>query len=109
MVTFAEYLQAVADTWDEVTDWRLGQTFYNVLADERFDLSQLAQHKSCDPFYEDKNIPDFLVCVQANWDQGSIPSCCCHPTKDTGGYVIADLACSVHGVNGTSPGDWRQP
>lgn len=35
------------------------------------------------------------------------PACSCPRFKDTGGYRIADLACPVHGVNGTDPGDGR--
>jgi hypothetical protein len=32
-------------------------------------------------------------------------TCICPRFKDTGGFRIADLACPVHGVDGTDPGD----
>ncbi len=33
------------------------------------------------------------------------PKCICTRFSDTGGFRIADLACPIHGVNGTDPGD----
>jgi hypothetical protein len=33
------------------------------------------------------------------------PVCTCPRFNDTGGFRIADLACPVHGVDGTDPGD----
>lgn len=32
-------------------------------------------------------------------------ACICAKFKDTDGYQIADLACPIHGVDGTDPGD----
>lgn len=36
---------------------------------------------------------------------GRIKRCICPRFTDTGGFRIADLACPVHGVDGTEPGD----
>jgi hypothetical protein len=37
------------------------------------------------------------------------PACICPRFRDTGGFRIADLACPVHGVGGTEPGDGYWP
>ena len=34
--------------------------------------------------------------------------CICVKFKDTGGFQIADLTCPIHGIDGTSPGDWQE-
>ena len=35
----------------------------------------------------------------------TVTTCICPRLTDTGGYRVADLACPVHGVDGTEPGD----
>jgi hypothetical protein len=35
--------------------------------------------------------------------------CICTVFRDTGGFRIADLACPVHGIKGTDPGDGYWP
>lgn len=38
-------------------------------------------------------------------DDEATPSCICPRFTDTGGFRIADLACPIHGVGGSRPGD----
>jgi hypothetical protein len=43
--------------------------------------------------------------VEATGAEGG-SECVCPKFNYTGGYRIADLACPIHGVKGTNPGDW---
>lgn len=40
--------------------WRLGQTYFNVLADEFEALAKSINNTDLDPFYKDDRIPAFL-------------------------------------------------
>lgn len=46
---------------------RLGQAFHAVLCDLRPDLVERIQGTNLDPFYNDANLPAFLVFIQTHW------------------------------------------
>lgn len=64
-MNFHEYLQYVSQTWEtNKQDWRLGQTFFNVLYVTHRELAnELRGDVNLDPFYQDERIPAFLVKV----------------------------------------------
>lgn len=67
MLTFHEYLEFVRLAYIENMDWRLGQTYFNVLAEHRQDLSEKVRTQPLDPFHNDGVIPEFLEWLQENW------------------------------------------
>ncbi|WP_332645081.1 hypothetical protein [Aeromicrobium sp.] len=65
----AEYLQIVRTVHARTTDWRLGQTYFNVLTEARPELAEKVRGSIVDPFHQDARIGDFLVFVSDNWDE----------------------------------------
>lgn len=71
-MTFQEYCDRVINIWNSNHDLRLGQTYFNVLAQYRPDLSEQVRGKfNLDPFYaestSDKRIVAFIQFVYKNW------------------------------------------
>ena len=67
----AEYLQMVHKVHARTPDWRLGQTYFNVLTQVRGDLAEKVRGSLVDPFHSDSRVGDFLVFVSDNWDEVS--------------------------------------
>jgi len=67
-MTFNEYLDSVEAALLAHPAWRQGQTYFNVLASERPDLSEQVRGTVLDPFYKagDGLVP-FLEWVSAKW------------------------------------------
>lgn len=69
MVTFSEFVVRVQAEKVLHPEWRLGQTYFNVLHAVRPDLSeQIRGDVQFDPFYQDKKINDFLGFVANRWN-----------------------------------------
>lgn len=67
-MTFNEYIVKVMAEKVANPEWRLGQTYFNVLRNERPDISeQIRGDVRYDPFYQDKRINDFLGFVAQAW------------------------------------------
>lgn len=67
VTTFAEYHDLVHKTFI-ATNWRLGQTYFNVLDTHRPDLARKVRGSyGLDPYYHDSQILAFLEFVEANW------------------------------------------
>lgn len=64
----AEYLQIVRTVNARTADWRMGQTYFNVLTEARPELAEKVRGSMVDPFNDDSRIPDFLVFLSDNWD-----------------------------------------
>lgn len=73
-LTFEEYLVMVANAKRAHPEWRLGQTYFNVLYEVRPDLSdgkQAIRASAIDPFYQDHLVAVFLVDVARRWNPGT--------------------------------------
>ena len=70
-MTFAEYLVLVAQTKNAEPEWRMGQTYFNVLFERRDDLSEEIRGGKLDPFHNDQAIPAFLSWASDQWDRAS--------------------------------------
>jgi len=72
-MTFAEYLHRVAYAKSEHPEWRMGQTYFNVLREVRPDLADGTGDAdgitgtTFDPFYDDDRIARFLTHVVEYW------------------------------------------
>jgi hypothetical protein len=66
-VTFDKYTEIVAWTDSSRPDWRLGQTYFNVLHQVRPHLAEQVRATDLDPFHTDDRIPAFLAFVESNW------------------------------------------
>lgn len=70
-MTYAEYLELAqkALSWYShgPEAWRPGQTYFNVLAQNRPDLSEQIPGTALDPFHHDNRIDVFLKWVYENW------------------------------------------
>lgn len=67
-MTFNEYIVKVMAEMVANPEWRLGQTYFNVLRAVRPDISeQIRGDVQYDPFYQDKRINDFLGFVAQAW------------------------------------------
>jgi hypothetical protein len=65
-MTFADYLREVTKQKVAHTDWRMGQTYFNVLHAHRPTIAN-NMPKTLDPFYDDALVPYFLEYVEAMW------------------------------------------
>jgi hypothetical protein len=50
------------------TEWRKGQTYFNLLYDERPDVADRVRGTAVDPFHQDEKLPVFLDVVCGLWD-----------------------------------------
>ena len=67
-MTFDEYVTAVQTTLNDFPEWRQGQTYFNVLADKRPDLSEQIRGTALDPFHKaGDSLTPFLEWVSAQW------------------------------------------
>lgn len=66
-LSFQRYIELVASTQKAEPEWRVGQTYFNVLHMYRPDLSEMVRGNDIDPFYQDKCLPGFLDFVGAYW------------------------------------------
>jgi hypothetical protein len=66
-VTFDKYVEIVAWTDSLRANWRLGQTYFNVLYRIRPHLAEQVRATDLDPFFDDNRIPSFLAFIEANW------------------------------------------
>lgn len=66
-MTFAEYLQQVNQAKLDHPQWRKGQSFFNVLAEVRPDLSEPLRGGEFDPFHRDEVIREFLQQISEKW------------------------------------------
>lgn len=51
----------------EAPEWRIGQTYFNVLARRRPDLSEQIRSGPLDPFYRNERVPEFVAFLAENW------------------------------------------
>jgi hypothetical protein len=67
---FVQYLMAVKRALDAHPEWRVGQTFFNVLYDLRPDCANAIRGTALDPFHRDRVLASFLICVEqtGDWD-----------------------------------------
>lgn len=70
-MTFADYLLLVVMTKRREPNWRMGQTYFNVLT-QRPDLSERVRGSTKDPFYRDELIPEFLAWIAEHWDDNTV-------------------------------------
>jgi hypothetical protein len=67
-MTFPEYLHVVAGRKAMEPSWRMGQTYFNVLREERPDLANKIRATAYDPFYNDELIGDCLTYLCSHWN-----------------------------------------
>jgi len=67
VMTYEEYLTRALTRRELNPTERLGQVYYNVLADVRPDLGDEVRGTSHDPFYKDEVVPAFLDWARFNW------------------------------------------
>jgi hypothetical protein len=63
VTAFAQYQRAVEVAMREPRGLRKGQTFFNVLFELEPELARRLTGKADDPFYNDGNLPGFLLLV----------------------------------------------
>lgn len=68
-MTFGEYKVAVGDALDQNRRWRAGQAAFNVLYENRPDLSERIRGGPDDPFHLHDVPPSFWEWVESNWEQ----------------------------------------
>lgn len=69
-MTFEDYLKSCANSKQNNPEWRMGQTYFNVLDAIRPDLAEgLRSTINLDPFYRDENIGEFLAYVCEHWER----------------------------------------
>ena len=57
---YVDYCRKVAITRPDFPDWRIGQTYFNVLRMLQPEIAEQFRGESIDPFYSDDRIPNFL-------------------------------------------------
>lgn len=63
-VTFNEFVVAAIKAHRNYPGNRLGQTLFNTLANVDSDLAEKLRVEGLDPYYDDRNVQDFLTRVQ---------------------------------------------
>jgi hypothetical protein len=66
-VTFVDFLRQVAIRKESHPEWRMGQTYFNVLDEVRPILAARVTGTSFDPFYDDGLIGSFLNYIAPQW------------------------------------------
>ena len=72
-ITFNEYVISVNGALriqrsdPPETQWRRGQTYFNVLHQIRPDLASRVRATRLDPFHDDRRVPEFLSWVNLHW------------------------------------------
>lgn len=67
-LTYDEFIKKVINTKNDHPEWRLGQTYFNVLWDVNRDLALDVYMGEADPFYFDNRIPAFLGAVHSYFE-----------------------------------------
>ena len=70
-MTVYEYLQKVRTVHVENPDWRLGQSYFNVLTEVRPGLAERVRGRAVDPFNFVFRIADFLAFFSDHWDEAA--------------------------------------
>ena len=60
---FSEYFKTVSSMVVEHPEWRIGQTYFNVLLDFYPNIAEEVRGTEFDPFYQDGQIEKFLAFV----------------------------------------------
>lgn len=66
-MSFQEFLNKVIHAKREHPEWRLGQTYFNVLHDCNPKLANRIRGGAVDPFYKDELVPKFIDFVHERW------------------------------------------
>lgn len=66
-MTYDDYLAEVAHQLVAHPEWRIGQTYFNVLASINPALATEVTGSLKDPFYQDAKLPGFHEFVSENW------------------------------------------
>lgn len=66
-MTYDDYLAEVRAQLRANPEWRVGQTFWNVLQEVRADLASLIHGSDLDPFYRDGRLAAFHEFVVEKW------------------------------------------
>lgn len=66
-MTFAEFL--VRAVRDHPREQRVGQWYFNLLAEARPDLAERVRGTDLDPFHRDDRLPAFLRYAVRHWDE----------------------------------------
>lgn len=69
MKTFNDYLIECIEKQKLHPEWRIGQTYFNVLYEMKPVLADQIRGGQLDPFYKHSRIDDFLYFVRGNWDE----------------------------------------
>lgn len=67
-VTYDRYLDRVHYQGLRNPNWRVGQTYFNVLSEVHPALAERVRGTLVDPFYSDSVVPEFLSHVQGLWE-----------------------------------------
>lgn len=75
-MTFAEYMVEAMMVHAAHRNWRLGQSLFNVLAEQRPELAEKVRGTTSDPFYADhfdqtlrvERYANFLLFVEKEWN-----------------------------------------
>lgn len=70
-MTFSTFVQTAETVKGRTPDWRMGQTYFNVLSQVRPDLAELVRGTELDPFYQDDRVVGFLEFVASRWDDAA--------------------------------------
>jgi hypothetical protein len=69
-ISFQGYLQIVCRWYaDQAPDWRLGQTYFEVLKEQHPTLAAELSGTPWDPYDDDRRLPFFLETVHAKWEE----------------------------------------
>jgi len=66
---FSYFQQEVKEQFAKNPNWRLGQTAFNVLYEQRPDISEQIRATDIDPFYNDSRLPKFFEKVADLWEK----------------------------------------
>lgn len=66
---YTDFVIAGYKRFNAESDWRLGQSFFNVLREVRPDLAERVRGTKVDPFYVDDKVTDFLNFVGSRWEE----------------------------------------
>lgn len=66
---YTDFVIAGYKRFNAEPDWRLGQSFFNVLREVRPDLAERVRGTKVDPFYVDDKVTDFLNFVGSRWEE----------------------------------------
>lgn len=72
MNKWIEYWNKFANevAWDQY-EFRTGEMMFNALNNMDSKLANSLLGTSCDPFYNDENIPEFLEFIRDHWENNS--------------------------------------